>query len=189
MPNTLEAASGRWPELLQSLAGLSPEQLTNTHQPCPACGGTDRYRWDRDDDEGGWFCNQCGGKDQMGGAGSGLDLLMRCTGWDFKQACRRIEQHLSLPAQQPAATTTSKKPRRPFRTPSAPPPDAPEPDLGRASAHWCYRDSTGQQLFWIQRIDTNDRKLFVHRTWLDNTWHFPSRRDTFTSEWPAPRPL
>ena len=187
MPSILDQASGRWPEILLSLGGLSPEQLTNQHQPCPACGGTDRYRWDRDDDEGGWFCNQCGGKDQMGGAGSGLDLLMRVTGWDFKQSCRRVEQHLGLPSDAPAP---SKKPRRPARRPAKPPADALEPDLGRAVAQWCYRDTTGQQLFWIQRINQPDgKKLFIHRTWLDNTWHFPSRRDAFTSEWPAPRPL
>ena len=52
MSSAIEAASGRWPELLGALAGLSPEQLTDKHQPCPACGGEDRYRWDRDDGPG-----------------------------------------------------------------------------------------------------------------------------------------
>ena len=101
MPSAIDAASGRWPELLGALAGLSAEQLTDKHQPCPACGGEDRYRWDRDDGPGGWFCNQCGGKDHAGGAGSGMDLLTRVTGWDFKQACRRIEQHLGIDATTP----------------------------------------------------------------------------------------
>ena len=101
MPSAIDAASGRWPELLGALAHLSPEQLTDKHQPCPACGGADRYRWDRDDGPGGWYCNQCGGKDHAGGAGSGMDLLTRVTGWDFKQACRRIEQHLGIDATTP----------------------------------------------------------------------------------------
>ena len=83
MPSAIDAASGRWPELLGALAGLSPEQLTDKHQPCPACAGEDRYRWDQDDGPGGWYCNQCGGKDHAGGAGSGMDLLTRVTGWDF----------------------------------------------------------------------------------------------------------
>ena len=73
----IDAADGSWPQLLMELGGLSPDQLTNTHQPCPAWCGTDRYRWDRDDGPGGWFCNQCGGKDHNGGAGSGMDLLTR----------------------------------------------------------------------------------------------------------------
>ena len=101
MPSAIDAASGRWPELLGALAGLSPEQLTDKHQPCPACAGEDRYRWDRDDGPGGWYCNQCGGKDHAGGAGSGMDLLTRVMGWDFKQACRRIEQHLGIDTTKP----------------------------------------------------------------------------------------
>ena len=101
MPSAIDAASGRWPELLGALAGLSPEQLTDKHQPCPACAGEDRYRWDRDDGPGGWYCNQCGGKDHAGGGGSGMDLLTRVTGWDFKQACRRIEQHLGIDTTKP----------------------------------------------------------------------------------------
>jgi putative DNA primase/helicase len=92
----LDAARGRWPDLLQQLGGLTPEQLTDKHQPCPACGGTDRYRWDRDDGPGGWFCNQCGGKDHAGGGGNGMDLLTRVTGWSFAEACRKLEQHLAV---------------------------------------------------------------------------------------------
>jgi putative DNA primase/helicase len=92
----LDAADGSWPRLLMELGGLSPEQLTDTHQPCPACGGTDRYRWDRDDGPGGWFCNGCGGKDRMGGGGNGMDLLMRVTGLDYREAARKVEAHLGI---------------------------------------------------------------------------------------------
>jgi putative DNA primase/helicase len=101
MPSAIDAASGRWPELLGALAHLSAKQLTDKHQPCPNCGGKDRYRWDRDDGPGGWYCNQCGGKSHAGGGGSGMDLLTRVTGWDSKEACRRIEQHLGIDATAP----------------------------------------------------------------------------------------
>jgi putative DNA primase/helicase len=184
MADAMSAASGRWPELLQSIGGLSAEQLTDEHQPCPACGGTDRYRWDRDDGPGGWFCNQCGGKDHAGGAGSGVDLLMRVRGWSLSEACQAVERHLGLPA-----ATSSKKRSKPHRAPSKPPADAAPPRQGNATAQWCYRDAAGEQLFWIQRLDIDGRKVFVHRTWLDGAWHYPSRRDAFTCEWPAPRPL
>jgi len=102
----LAAADGHWPRLLVELAGLTPEQLQNRHQPCPACGGTDRYRWDRDDGPGGWFCNQCGGRDRRGGGGTGMDLLLRVTGWDFATAARRIESQLGLgrPSGPPVRT-------------------------------------------------------------------------------------
>ena len=118
MPSAIEAASGRWPELLVALAHLSAEQLTDKHQPCPACGGTDRYRWDRDDGPGGWYCNQCGGKNYAGGAGSGIGLLTRVTGWSFADACRRIEQHLGI---------TSKTQR-------------PDPPTEGAEQFWRYTD-------------------------------------------------
>jgi putative DNA primase/helicase len=185
----LEAADGSWPRLLMELGALSPEQLTDTHQPCPNCGGTDRYRWDQDDGPGGWFCNGCGGKDHMGGGGNGMDLLMRVTGWEFKDACRKVEAHLGLP--QPATAKPAPKSKgRPHRIPDRPPPDAAAPALGRAAGQWCYRNSAGEQLFWLQRLNQADgKKLFLQRTWLDGTWHYPSKRDTFKSEWPAPRPL
>jgi len=105
VPTTLEAADGQWPRLLMELGGLSAEQLKDSHQPCPACGGTDRYRWDRDDGPGGWFCNRCGGKDHAGGAGSGVDLLMRVQGWDLRQACAAVERHLGIARDRPAPPT------------------------------------------------------------------------------------
>jgi putative DNA primase/helicase len=180
----LEAADNHWPDILTALANVSLDQLTDKHQPCPACGGTDRFRWDRDDGPGGWFCNQCGGKDHAGGAGNGLDLLIRLTGWNLTEATRKVEQHLGL------TPLVSAKPSRPVRVPTPPPPDALPPALGNASTQYRYTDAQGQTLFWIQRFDKPDgRKLFVHRTWLDNAWHFPRKADGFDSAWPIPRPL
>jgi putative DNA primase/helicase len=194
MRDIIEAARGRWPDLLSTIAGLSAEQLTDEHQPCPLCGGTDRYRFDDLDGSGSWFCNQCGGKDGRGGAGNGMDLLMRRTGLSFADAARRIEQHLGL-QPEPA----SKRRTKPHRIPETPPPDAPPPTLGRAVAQWCYRDAAGNQLFWIQRLNIPPkdgkpaRKVFIHRVWLDGSWHYPRSRgenaDDFTCEWPTPRPL
>lgn len=195
MATTLDQASGRWPEILMALGGLSPEQLTNKHQACPACGGTDRFRWDQDNGPGGCYCNQCGGKDQAGGGMSGLDLLMRVTGWDLKQAIRRVRSHLdpgsSIAPPPVTVTPPAKKPNRPARIPDHPPAGTLPPDLGRAVAQWPYftADDLEQPAFWIQRVDTSYGKLFIHRTWLDGRWHYPSKRDPFTSEWPAPRPL
>ena len=101
-PRIQDLAAGQWPDLLMALAGVSPTQLTNRHQPCPNCGGTDRYRWDNDDGPGGWFCSHCGGRNHQGGGGTGMDLLLRLTGWTFPDACRRIEAHLGLAQTGPA---------------------------------------------------------------------------------------
>ena len=94
--DVMTAASGRWRDILEVLGGLQAEQLSNRHQPCPACGGRDRYRFDDRDGNGSWFCNQCGGKDHLGGGGTGMDLLMRVRRWSFSQACEEVKRYLGL---------------------------------------------------------------------------------------------
>ena len=224
----IAAAQGRWNEILAVLAALSAEQLSNRHQPCPLCGGRDRYRFDDRQGSGSWFCNQCGGKDQLGGGGTGIDLLMRLRRWSYRQACEAVERYLELapnpeeqqrhrpqpvsyplPAALPAARSTEGSAAgpgvvsglpgglpghgsRPWRQPEIPPAEAPPPALDQgAIAQWCYRDGGGAQLFWVQRLclGQGGRKAFLQRVWLAGAWHRPSRRDLFSCEWPAPRPL
>ena len=96
-----DLANGRWPDLLAQLAGLTSDQLTDKHQPCPLCDGDDRYRFDDKDGTGSWFCNQCGGKDHRGGGGSGMDLLMRRNNWSYAEACKHIEQLLGHRPEPP----------------------------------------------------------------------------------------
>jgi len=105
MNKLIEHANGQWPSILGALAGLSATQLTDKHQPCPMCGGKDRYRFDDQDGTGSWYCNKCGGKDQSGGGGTGMDLLMRRTNWTFKEAAQRVEQHLGIAPQRPEPPT------------------------------------------------------------------------------------
>jgi len=100
MTNT-DLTNGRWPDLLSKLAGLTPDQLTDKHQPCPLCGGEDRYRFDDLNGTGSWYCNQCGGKDHTGGGGNGMDMLMRRIGLTYPEACKRIEQHLNIKPEPP----------------------------------------------------------------------------------------
>ena len=106
MSKITDLAKGHWPSILGTLAGLTSEQLTDKHQPCPLCGGKDRYRFDDLDGTGSWFCNDCGGKDQAGGAGNGMDMLMRRQNWTFKEAAQRIEQYLGIAPQRPKPPTT-----------------------------------------------------------------------------------
>ena len=206
MPSTLEAASGRWPELLCALGGISAEDLCDREGPCPSCfvlagdAGNTRFKWDDDDGPGGWFCSHCGGKGRQGGGGTGVDLLMRLRDWDLTQALRHVDGYLGGDrTAAPAIATPAarpKKPKRPARIPDVPPAGTQPPDLGRAVAQFPYGPDPENPWFWIQRIPMEPKrpggkleKLFVHRTWLDGQWHWPSLKDAFTSEWPAPRPL
>jgi putative DNA primase/helicase len=83
-----EKARGKWRELLPRF-GIDAKLLSGKHGPCPACGGTDRFRFDNKDHAGktgygNWICNQCG-------AGDGFKLLEKAKGWSFAEAAREIE--------------------------------------------------------------------------------------------------
>lgn len=84
MERTVERAHGRWREILPAL-GIGGEFLSGKHGPCPACGGTDRFRFTDRNGDGDYFCSQCG-------AGKGLGLLMKVSGMDFKTAVNRIDE-------------------------------------------------------------------------------------------------
>lgn len=73
-----------WRDTLVRL-GIPEAALTGRHTACPACGGTDRFRFDDRHGRGGFFCNGCG-------AGDGFDLLQRVHGWDFAEALRAVEE-------------------------------------------------------------------------------------------------
>ena len=83
--NVREVAAGKWRGILEAL-GFSASMLNGKHQPCPLCrDGKDRFRWDDRDGSGSYFCSHCG-------AGSGIDLVMRFKGVDFKTAAQEIER-------------------------------------------------------------------------------------------------
>lgn len=177
--NVVDLAQGRWVEILSTVGGIPVSYLDNKHKPCPSCqAGEDRFRFDDQDGNGTWFCSHCGGKDGMGGGGTGMSLLMRVKNWDFKEAAVAVEDYLGIqkPTRKPV---TSKQPIKP-------PVDAAPPSLDGASHQWCYTDAAGEPLFWIQRITkANGDKIFRHRTWINGRgW----QGDSGTS-WPTPRPL
>ena len=53
------AARGRWPAILAALGVDARYTDTRKHQPCPACGGKDRYRFTDHKQGGGFICNHC----------------------------------------------------------------------------------------------------------------------------------
>jgi putative DNA primase/helicase len=84
--DTRNSARGKWRSILGAL-GLPDRILDGKHQPCPFCGGKDRFRFTDYNGSGGYICNQCG-------AGSGFDLLMKAKGWDFRTAAAEVDQVL-----------------------------------------------------------------------------------------------
>jgi putative DNA primase/helicase len=104
---TIERARRRWREILP-LCGVDTRFLSNKHGPCPLCGGRDRYRFSDKDGDGWYFCNQCG-------AGSGLILVQKKNGWDFKTAVTEIDKIIGTSApivEKPANPQCSDERRR-----------------------------------------------------------------------------
>src|SRR5437588_4482615 len=60
-------AHGRWTEILRTL-GVDEKVLNKRNQPCPMCGGTDRFQYTDKFGEGNYHCRGCG-------AAGGLKLL------------------------------------------------------------------------------------------------------------------
>lgn len=100
--SVLDKANGHWRHLLMTIGGADSDLLSGRHCPCPACGGTDRFRFLDQNGTGSFYCSYCGGKNQQGGGGTGIDLLMRVRGWTFRQAVQQVERYYGGLPFQPA---------------------------------------------------------------------------------------
>ncbi len=85
--STGTVAMGRWKEIMQAFA-VSATLLSGQHQPCPFCGGKDRFRWTNFKEGGGYHCGQCG-------HGSGFKFLEKLYGWSFKETAAKIDELLA----------------------------------------------------------------------------------------------
>ncbi len=101
MISTVERARHRWREILP-LLGVETRFLSNKHGPCPACGGRDRFRFDDKEGSGSHYCNQCG-------AGTGLILVRKLKGWDYKTACDEIDKIIGNEDGREAPSAAPKK--------------------------------------------------------------------------------
>ena len=86
-------AHGRWTEILRTL-GVGEKVLNKRNQPCPMCGGTDRFQYTDKFGEGNYHCRGCG-------AGGGLKLLQGYHGWDFGTTFRRVEECVGSVSARP----------------------------------------------------------------------------------------
>ena len=99
-----DRAVGRWRDILPRL-GIPPVFLHGKHQACPMCGGKDRARFSDKDGRGTYICAQCG-------AGTGIDLLIKFHGWDFKRAATEVEAIIGDTVFQPPKPPRSEEETR-----------------------------------------------------------------------------
>lgn len=74
-----KTAQGKWKSIFSHF-GI---EVTEKHQPCPLCGGKDRFIFTDKFNSGNYYCNQCG-------PGDGIGLIQKFTGMEFKECVRKI---------------------------------------------------------------------------------------------------
>ncbi|QBH98434.1 DUF927 domain-containing protein [Limnobaculum zhutongyuii] len=83
-------ASGRWDYVLSACGVDVPAK--GKHGPCPICGGTDRFHFIDDNDNGEWHCRQCTEPNY----GDGLDLVARVNQASIYEAVERVANVLNM---------------------------------------------------------------------------------------------
>jgi len=94
MSDVKQLSQGRWVEIFTRL-GADASSLDGKHRPCPACGGTDRFRFDNKEDRGNHICSQCG-------AGDGFELVQKMFDYSFKEAAKAVEEVLGIEGKAPS---------------------------------------------------------------------------------------
>ena len=76
-------ANGSWMSILEHL-GVDHRVLGQHNQPCPGCGGKDRFQFTDKYGGGNYICRGCG-------PGDGFALLELCLNWKFTDALKAVE--------------------------------------------------------------------------------------------------
>ena len=103
------AASGNWPAIISTLAGVDISLFDERHHPCPSgkCSSvTDAFRFTNLDEGGSAICNQCGK------FGDGFATLQWLTGDDFITAATKVAEYLGGDFSD-----KPKSKKKPFRPP------------------------------------------------------------------------
>ena len=94
--DVLPYMKGMWREALQSICGLHNDVFNGKHQPCPHCGGKDRFRWTdklAEKGDGGAVCNACGND-------SGIGWIMKLTGEPYSECINILGRFLGKVPQE-----------------------------------------------------------------------------------------
>jgi Protein of unknown function (DUF3987)/Zinc-binding domain of primase-helicase len=184
-----QRARGRWPEIITALGGVAPELLDGKGNPCPKCGGDDRFSAFKDFDEtGGVICRKCHSEKN----GDGLATLQWLSGWGFTEAIDKVAEYLGADqkpytvAQGAAKDRPKGRPRKKTGRIFSTGDEAIEclernPKLGPRSNCWTYHDKKGEPVMVAVRWDKADGKEFRPVARCGDRWHVGAMED--------PRPL
>lgn len=89
-------ASGQWLNILNNLCG---DIAYKKAQPCPACGGKDRFTFDDLEGRGTYVCRGCG-------SGDALSLVAKVHGINARQAALMVAPYVGLLTKKTIDTAT-----------------------------------------------------------------------------------
>ncbi len=98
----LQSAKGNWLTAIFPSVGIAFKGNPNHHQPCPICGGHDRFRCDNKNGDGTWICNNCG-------AGNGYTLVKKYTGAETYDIYSMIANALGIDGTQAVSDEQKQK--------------------------------------------------------------------------------
>ncbi len=194
-------AAGRCHHILASVCGFTDRQLNpKIHQPCPDCGGTDRFRaLDDVADSGAVWCNHCHNGETTPRSGDIFATIQWATKCDFHEAMRKVADalgHHQNGHQKPAAAKVSEKPKKIHATAE----DALKAlawgmvqdqildEQRRPDAVWWYYDASAQNIGQVARWNLPDGRKEIRQV----SWK-PASGSTsggwVTSAMESPRPL
>lgn len=101
-------AVNHWSSLLPACGVNVPER--GKHGTCPVCGGTDRFHFIDDHNNGNWYCRQCDEPNH----GDGLDLIAKVKGVSVFEAAKEVSQALYMPLPEPARKEAPKSEDQPI---------------------------------------------------------------------------
>ena len=97
-------ANGSWMRILEHL-GVDHKVLGKRNQPCPGCGGKDRFQFTDKYGDGNYICRGCG-------PGDGFALLELCLGWKFTDALKAVEGMVGSSFQESKPAPCGPSPQR-----------------------------------------------------------------------------
>lgn len=97
---------GNWKSVLEQHLGA--EVLAKPNQPCPFCGGSDRFSFTDKFGNGDCYCRHCGHRD-------GIKVIMDLTHKNFSEVIVALGEQLGIPAEVPSEPKPKKaKSRKTF---------------------------------------------------------------------------
>lgn len=168
MDFNLASLDGQWHDVIQQITGFNPysKGLRGQNQPCPLCGGENRFSYTNTHNNGTWLCRQCTPE-----GSTGFGLISKILGLDNKETFKTIaklyssESFNSTPYQKhdPAPEFTKTQPLDDWDMKTLINKPGKQYDFKHI---WKWRDHNGAEYGYVARLEFfDDNQERVKMAW------------------------